>query len=358
MKIQFRQLFERSPDAMLIVDRAGKITEANAQAECLFGYARNQLRGELVQTVFPCQAPIPYQGTASQEDLVGRHMELVGRRSCLSQFPADVTVIPLQTDQGGAIVMTIRDITEAQRAQFVLELGLDLLESADRDRQALLGHLIRAQEEERRRIAADVHDDTIQMLTAASLRLHQLRRRLQDPDKLQILDKLGETLSLSLGRLRQLIFDLRPASLDDGSPARALRAILEEMRAQSGIAYRLEDGCSARVPASSAALIYRTAQEALVNVRKHAQATTVRVKVHDVSGGCLTQITDDGVGYSPAEVEGRPGHLGLTLMRERAQIAGGWCRIESAPGGGTTVEFWVPLDVPPDQPKADHERAA
>jgi PAS domain S-box-containing protein len=358
MKIQFRQLFERSPDAMLIVDRAGKITEANAQAESLFGYARGQLRGESVQTVFPCQSLIPYQGATGQEDLVGRHLELAGRRSCHSQFPADVTVIPLQTDQGGAIIMTIRDISEAQRAQFVLELGLDLLKSADQDRQALLGHLIRAQEEERCRIAADVHDDTVQLLAAANLRLHQLRRRLRDPGQLQILDKLGETLSLSLTRLRQLIFDLRPVSLEHGRPATALREILEEMRTQAGIAYRLEDSCTAPVPASSAALIYRTAREALVNVREHARATTVRVKFDDVSGGCLTQITDDGVGYCPSEVEGRPGHLGLTLMRERAQMAGGWCRIESTPGAGTTVEFWVPADEPPDRPEADHERAA
>src|SRR5258708_6963713 len=173
MKIQFRQLFERSPDAMLIVDRAGQITGANAQAESLFGYARDQLRGESVQTVFPCQSLIPYQGTSGREDLVG--------------------------------------------------------------------HLIRAQEEERCRTAADVHDETVQMISAANLRLHQLRRRLQDPGQLQILDKLGETLSLSLSRLRQLIFDLRPVSLEHGRPATALREILEEMRTGTGIAYPLQD---------------------------------------------------------------------------------------------------------------------
>src|SRR5258708_19202897 len=136
MKIQFRQLFERSPDAMLIVDRAGQITEANAQAESLFGYARDQLRDESVQTVFPCQSLIPYQGTSGREDLVGRHLELVGRRSCLSQFPADVTVIPLQTDQGGAIVMTIRDNSDAQRRHIVLTVGLALPEPRAQDPQA------------------------------------------------------------------------------------------------------------------------------------------------------------------------------------------------------------------------------
>ena len=67
------------------------------------------------------------------------------------------------------------------------------------------------------------------------------------------------------------------------------------------------------------------------------------VELLDFEDGCLGAIVDDGVGYDPADVEGRPGHLGLALIRERAELAGGWCRIESSPGAGTTVEFWVPF---------------
>jgi signal transduction histidine kinase len=100
------------------------------------------------------------------------------------------------------------------------------------------------------------------------------------------------------------------------------------------------------VPGSTALLVYRTAQEALVNVRKHARASTVRVTLADLDGGYLVRISDDGVGYNPADVENRPGHLGLLLMQERPQIAGGWCGIESAPGAGTTVIFWVPAEAP------------
>jgi signal transduction histidine kinase len=105
-------------------------------------------------------------------------------------------------------------------------------------------------------------------------------------------------------------------------------------------------------------LIYRTTLEALANVRKHARATMVRVQFLEVSDGCLARIVDDGVGYNPAEVEASPGHLGMTLIRERAQVAGGWSRIESTPGEGTTVEFWIPFDEPPYQPEAGRERAA
>lgn len=360
MKTQFRQFFESSPDALLVVDSVGRIRQANARAESLFGYRHDQVHGELAQTLFPGQQ-MPWSapaGTPPQRRAGGRHLELVGRRSDRSQFPADVAVIPIQTAEGPETLVSIKDLSDAQRAQFALELGLDVLQSAERDEQELLGHLIRALEQERARIAADIHDDTIQILSAANLRLQQLRHRLEESDDLHILDKLEETINLSLSRLRQLIFDLRPSTLDQGSVADAVRAYLEEMRSDIGIDYQIESSCRAQIPASTSTLIYRTAQEALVNVRKHARAKTVRVAFLDVSDGCLTRICDDGVGYSPVEVEDQPGHIGLTLMRERAELAGGWCRIESTPGGGTVVEFWVPLDNPPEQPGAGRERAA
>jgi PAS domain S-box-containing protein len=347
VKSRFRQLFESSPDAMVIVDRAGRIRQANAQAESLFGYPQGELRGQEVERLFPGQS-VTFAPGASGAGGAGRRVDLVGSRRDVSQFPAEVNVIPIEGREGAVSVMSIKDITEAQRAQFVLELGLDTLESADRDQQALLGHLIRAQEEERSRIAADIHDDTIQLLAAANLRLQQLRHRLQDPDDLRVLGKLQETLALSLSRLRQLIFDLRPPSLQRGSLDTALHALLEQLRTENGIAYQLDDAATARTPGPATVLIYRIIQEALANVREHASATTVRVQFADVNGGCLIRIVDDGVGYNPAEVENRPGHLGLTLMRERAQVAGGWCRIESTPGDGTTVEFWVPFGGSPE----------
>jgi PAS domain S-box-containing protein len=358
MKTRFQQLFESSPDAMLILDQAGQISQANGQAESLFGYRHGRLLGESAKTLFPGQSLTQHRSGSRAAGQSGHHLQVVGSRRDLTQFPADVVVIPLQTDQGTATVLTIRDITGAQRAQFVLDIGLDVLESADRDQHVLLSHLIRAQEEERARIAADIHDDTIQTLSAASLRAQQLRHRLRNVEEILILGKLEEALAMSQSRLRQLIFDLRPLNLDHASFVSSLRAYLEQMRSDTGISYQLDDKCTARSPSSRNVLIYRTTQEALANVRKHAQARTVKVQFLEVSDGCLTRITDDGVGYNPAEIEERPGHLGLTLIRERAEIAGGWSRIESTPGRGTTVEFWIPFDAPPHQPEARRERAA
>jgi PAS domain S-box-containing protein len=354
----FRRFFEASRQAMLLVDASGEIRHANPRAETLFGYGPGELGGRLAETLFPAQALAGHLTTREHEADLELYLELVGLRGDRSQFPAGVQVLSVTTALGRATVVTVTDITDQQRASFLLQLGLEALGSADRDREALLGHLIRAQEEERDRIAAAIHDDTIQLLTGSNLALQQLRLRLRDPEHVVILDRLAETLSASMVRLRQLIFDLRPTIVRNGTITAALQDYLEQMHLDTGIDYQFEDSRALIAPIRTSVLIYRTAREALLNVRKHAHAKHVQVQLRDVADGSLVRIVDDGVGYSPADIEERPGHLGLVLMRERARAAGGWCRVESMPGGGTTVEFWVPVDRPLADGNSERDRAA
>jgi PAS domain S-box-containing protein len=337
------KLPEAFPDAIVIVDSRGQILEANARAASLFGFGERQLNGKPIQALFPDQ-PVAFPGARpGQRDQAGWYLQLRGRSSDSSQFPVVVAAMPIEMDHGTAIVMSIRDLSEAHRTQFILRRGAEILMSDGRDRRALLRRLIRAKEEERARIASEIHDESIQMVIAVSLRLQRLRLRLLDKGTRQILDEIQQALNLSLSHLRQLIFDLRPPDLENGLGA-AMRVYLEQMTPDTGIAYRLNDRLSAHVPDSTAMLIYRNVREALANARKHARANAVLVEFLDIADGCLVRIVDDGVGYHPADIEDRPGgHLGLVLMRERAELAGGWCRIESSPGSGTTVEFWVPL---------------
>ena len=345
------------PDAVVVVDSQGRIIHANAQAASLFGFDERAMTGLLIQALFPDQLLVLPSMRSAPTDQAGQHLELVGSRSDSSRFPAIVAVMPVKIGQDRAAIFSIKDLTDAQRAQFILRRGMELLMSESRDRQALLRQLIRAREEERLRIAADIHDDAIQLLSAANFRLQQLRLRLRDEAARGILDKLQEALTLSSGHLRQLIFDLRPSGLEGGSLGTALRAYLEHLRSETGIAYRLDDRLSARAPDDTALLIHRNVLETLANVRKHSRASTVTVELRDVEHGYLIRIADDGVGYDPADIEDRPGHLGLVLIRERAELAGGWCRIESSPNAGTTVEFWVPLAVSSTEPGKGHERA-
>jgi signal transduction histidine kinase len=209
--------------------------------------------------------------------------------------------------------------------------------------EGLLADRIRAQERERARIAAGVHDDSLQVITAAMLRVQQLRRRLDDPGALEQLARLEESIAQAADRLRRLIFDFRPPALERYGLAAAVRDALSRLRADAGLEVRLDDRLASEPPMPTRLLLYRITQEALVNVGRHAAATLVRVTLDDVDGGYLLRVADDGVGTRPRTPE--PGHLGLVLMRERAEFAGGWFRLDSARGAGTTVSAWIPRDA-------------
>jgi signal transduction histidine kinase len=139
------------------------------------------------------------------------------------------------------------------------------------------------------------------------------------------------------------MFDLRPPSLDRSGLAAALSAHLEQMRDETGATFEVESSIGMELSPDLRIMLYRIALEALANVRKHANAKRIHVSIGRKDGGCLVSIRDDGIGFQPPEGGSAPGHLGLTAMRERAEIAGGWCNVRSRPGGGTTVEFWAPM---------------
>jgi signal transduction histidine kinase len=172
-----------------------------------------------------------------------------------------------------------------------------------------------------------------------------LRHRLRDPDALAVLDRLEESIALAADRLRRLIFDFRPPALERlGLPA-AVRDALSRMHDDTGIDVRLDNRLTAEPPLPARVLLYRVLQEALSNVGKHARAGRVEVTLDHSDGGYLARVSDNGVGLPAGDRRPRspePGHLGLVLMRERATFAGGWFRLDSEPGAGTTVSVWVP----------------
>ena len=200
--------------------------------------------------------------------------------------------------------------------------------------------LILNMERERARIAAGVHDDSLQVITVAALRLQRLRRRLTDPADVAVLDRLEESLAQAADRLRRLIFDFRPPRLDREGLAAAAHDLLEDLAETHGLSVALDDRLAREPPKPTRLLLFRMLQEAVANVGKHAGADCCTVELADGDGGWLVQVVDDGVGAE--NLQSDPGHLGLVLMRERAALAGGWFRISSVPGRGTTVTFWVP----------------
>ena len=228
----------------------------------------------------------------------------------------------------------------AERTEELTE-SLRKIRIGDEQRRRLLASLVHAEEDERKRIAGDIHDDPMQKIVATNMRLQLLRRQLSDPAHLEVLDKLLSTVRGSITSLRHLIFELRPHVLDQDGLAPALRDYLESLDAD--FEFSLEEQLQEEPDAELRVLLYRVAQEALTNIRKHAHARRVNVLLAEQDGGFLVRITDDGVGFTaPGTLQSARGHLGLSAMRERAEMAGGWCRLLSLPGAGTTVEIWVP----------------
>jgi PAS domain S-box-containing protein len=341
----FRGLLESAPDAMVVVDERGRIQVVNTRTEQLFGYPRQELIGQSVDELVP-RALRPGHGghrakyfSDPQIRPMGQGLELFGRRRDGTEFPVDISLSPMPTDDGLLVIGAVRDISDRKTAEKRLAQTQETAE-----RRKLMAHLVQAQEEERRKIAADIHDDSIQAMTAASLRLQQLRKHMTTEKQQELVARLDEAVRESITRLRRLMFDLRPPTLDRTGLGPALRELLERVRAEIDIEYTLEDRLATEPSGDVRIELYRICQEALANVRKHAKAAHVKVELQRVDNGYHVRVADDGAGFDIPTRSGQPGHLGLIAMRERATIAGGWWTIDSKPSQGAVVDFWLPDD--------------
>jgi two-component system sensor histidine kinase UhpB len=222
-----------------------------------------------------------------------------------------------------------------------------LLERIEEERRRSGQLAMRAQEEERRRLARDLHDEVNQALTAILLRLEALAQE-TPPERAPELVELKRLVNQAMDELLNLARQLRPSALDDHGLLAALETQLKRFSARSGIEARLDTSGDPAVLADVVqTAIYRVTQEALTNVTRHAGATIVELVVAEDEGAVELRVSDDGRGFDPAVLPHvnslTPGRgLGLVGMAERARLVGGELDVRSAPGGGTTITLRVP----------------
>ena len=218
---------------------------------------------------------------------------------------------------------------------------VDRLRKVDTARQLLLRNLSSAVDRAQRRFASELHDDALQKLTAAELRLERAAGSPSDP---AAIDDTRALLNDVEEALRKLLFNVRPPALDSpGGLEQTIRDRIDLLRGHTGIQVQLEYTLTSEPPFEIKSTIYRQLAEALSNIEKHAGAKTVRMTVQNDRHGVYGCVIDDGQGFIVSERNHLPGHLGLLALNERALLAGGWCKVSSEPGAGTIVEFWVPL---------------
>jgi len=333
-----RAIVDSAPIVLFAIDRDGAITFSAGVGPDPLGKKPGEAIGWSAADLF-VDHPVVVDGIRNALSGIGGRADLIqGERSFA------FNLAPFRDAAGntaGAIVVAI-DVTERRRTEEALRQTVATLQEVDQNRQALLRRLVHAQEEERRAIARDIHDDTIQSMFAVGLHLSTLRTQLHEATGSAQLEILERSVQESTNRLRHLLFELRPAALDEGGLPAALREYLEVMRSENGIAVELKTSMEHSPASDTQVIAYRIAQEALGNVRKHARARRVECAVSAVDDGILTRIADDGIGFDDERSRPVAGHLGLVSMRERAEMAGGWFRITSARGNGCVVEYWIP----------------
>jgi signal transduction histidine kinase len=247
----------------------------------------------------------------------------------LRNEPIDVAVIA-----GGSVVLFL--LTLARMRGLASEVAMQT------ERKRAMQTVLRATEQERVRLAADLHDGPVQELTALRYGLTRARNRIQrgQPDQAEgLLAELEDELAAGITGLRRLMAELRPAVLDEQGLEVALHNQVRAFEATSGVACAISTGLQTRLEPDLETVLYRVTQETLNNVGKHAGASRVTVSLAAENGSVRLRINDDGVGFDPTAA-GRllsEGHFGLAGMRERVEMVGGRLQIDSGPGAGTTV---------------------
>jgi signal transduction histidine kinase len=237
-----------------------------------------------------------------------------------------------------------------QRTNETLERRLEELRAVNERMQRLTSLVIGAQEEERRRISRELHDDTAQALTSLLVRLRLLARQVSSEQRDTLLELLDLT-SATLDGVRRLSIDLRPSTLDDLGLAPAVESYAREFGERWGLSVRTRtQGLTSRLRRDIEMVVYRVVQEALTNIAKHAGATAVEIDMHQDGARVTAIVRDDGRGFDAGHaLASRERGLGLFGMQERAQLVGGYVDVRSTPGAGSVVTLVVPLHSAEEQ---------
>jgi PAS domain S-box-containing protein len=328
-----RQALDAAPDGVAVVDDTGAIVFVNPMVEQLFGYPRDELVGMSVDVLLPDQARGVHAGRRAEYAAhprtrsMGTGLDLRGRRRSGSEFPLEISLSPLRMGDRLLVIAVIRDITERLAADEELQRAHEVLALVD----------------DRERIARDLHDTVIQRLFAVGLSLQGALTRATSDPAVERIQLAIDDIDVTIRDIRSSIFALHTRRPFGASLRDDVFVVTREAARALGFepAVTFDGPVDSLVTDDIREHLLATLREALSNVTKHAQATTVNLELVVDAHEVILRVRDDGAG-----IESSGEGSGLRNMDERAIALGGSCRITpSSATGGTLIEWRVPIDA-------------
>lgn len=335
-------IVESSDDGIIGHDLDGAIVSWNRGAEKLLGYTAEETKGKSISIIVPSDHEGELDGIIERIRR-GEHIEnyeTVRLNKDGKRVDVSVTISPIASDSGEIIGASaiIRDISERKIAQEELRKSNEQLRDLYRRLQS-------AREEERTRIAREIHDEFGQTLTALKIDLAWIKKRLPDEQVMvsQKIESMSKTIGMAISSIKKLSADLRPGILDDFGLIAAIEWQAEEFEARTGTICNLSlDVGGIEINEDISTAVFRILQETLTNIMRHADAKRVELQLMVEGGELVFTVHDNGKGIAEPDMAA-PRSFGLLGIRERAAALGGKVDITSSPNRGTTVSARIPL---------------
>jgi len=334
-------VLDASPDAVVTIDLDGIVIDANTVAESLFGYSRAEAVGRSFDALGlparlrePARAHLDRYRATGRSELFGRRLAVRAARADGTEFPLEVLVAPVPAHDPPLVALYMRDVSLPGRAYAQPPELPDRLRS-------LATTVLLAEETERRRLAAELHDGLSQSIALARIKYAELRRSSADPLG-RSLEEIASLIDQADRTARSITFELSPPILYQLGLEPAVQWLVENIQERYGLRILVEnDGQPKPADEKVRVILFRSIRELLINAAKHSGARTVRVRLSREADQLSAAVEDDGVGM-PSGAEPCHGY-GLFSIRERMRDVGGSMLLDSAPGRGTTVRLCAPL---------------
>ncbi len=331
---EYRAIFEASPDGTVVLDETGCIRALNPQIALLFGWPREELIGQSVDVLVPDSLR---SGHARHRDRfnekphnrpMGIGLDLYGQRKDGTKFPIEISLSPWRPESGEhRVICSVRDISVRKRIQNFSEGAM------------------RATEEERQRIARELHDDTAQSLATLILRIRVLADEADANRRLRLLKEIREEIVHAADGVRRLARGLRPPELEEVGLTAALTAHFRSLNEGTGFHVNADlHPVDDFLDLTARLALYRICQEGISNAIRHAGVVEATVSLRHENAHVVVEISDAGQGFISSAHVGDGRGLGLVGMHERAAMIGAGFNVDSVPGKGTRIRVVVPCN--------------